>query len=106
MRPIGDAYLNTYSRVFTLEVDGRPIVAFEASGISEARQIRKESWFLDDLAILKSGGAALRAAQSKLSVRPATSEEVTVFEQAASEPSSEMMLVFLVELDGSEAKPS
>ena len=78
---------------------GRLIVAFEASRISAARQIRKESWLLDDSAILKSGGAALRAAQSKLSVRPATSEEITVFEQAAPEP-CETVLVFLVELDG------
>ena len=32
--------------------------------------------------------------------RPATSEEINVFEQAAPEPSDEMVLVFLVELDG------
>ena len=102
MRTIGDMYpmSPTYSRLFALEVDGRPIVAFEASRINEARQICKESWLLDDLAVLKSGGAPLRAAKSKLSVRPATSEEITVFEQAAPEPSDEMVLVFLVELDG------
>ena len=103
MRTIGDTYPKmspTYSRLFALEVDGRPIIAFEASRINEARQICKESWLLDDLAVLKSGGAPLRAAKSKLSVRPATSEEITVFEQAAPEPSDEMVLVFLVELDG------
>ena len=103
MRPIGDMYPKvgpTYSRVFTLEVNGLPIVAFEASRSSEAQQLCKEKWLLDDLAILKSGGAPLRAAQSKLSVRPATSEEINVFEQAAPEPSDEMVLVFLVELDG------
>ena len=103
MRPIGDMYPKvspTYSRVFTLEVDGHPIVAFEASRSSEAQQLCKEKWLLDDLAILKSGGAPLRAAQSKLSVRPATSEEINVFEQAAPEPSDETVLVFLVELDG------
>jgi alcohol dehydrogenase class IV len=86
-------------RVFTLEVDGRPILAFEAARISEAKQICKETWLLNDLIVLKSGGVPLRTAQSKLSVRPATSEEITIFEQAAPEPSDEMVLAFLVELD-------
>jgi hypothetical protein len=95
---------STFSRVFTLEVDGRPIFAFAASRLSEARQICKEAWLLDDLAALKSGGTPLRAAQSKLAVRPATPEEITVFEQAAPEPPGEMVLAFLVHLDSRETK--
>jgi hypothetical protein len=95
---------STFSRVFTLEVDGRPIFAFAASRLSEARQICKEAWLLDDLAALKSGGTPLRSAQSKLSVRPAIPEEITVFEQAAPEPSGEMVLAFLVVLDSRETK--
>lgn len=58
-----------YSRVFTLEVDGRPIFAFEAVTARGAQQLAKERWLLDDLMILTSGGApsglaiqALRAA--------------------------------------------
>ena len=88
-----------FSRVFALEVDGRPILAFEARRIREAQEICKGSWLLDDLAGLKSGGAPLRAATSRLSVRPATSEEITVFEQVSQEPSDEMVLAFLIELD-------
>jgi hypothetical protein len=38
-----------FSRVLTLEVDGRPILAFEASGTRQAQQICKETWLLDDL---------------------------------------------------------
>jgi hypothetical protein len=95
---------DSFSRVFTLEVDGRPILAFAASRTSEAQQICKEAWLLDDLAVLKSGGMPLRRAQSKLLVRGATPEETTVFEQAAPEPSGDMVLAFLVELDGWETK--
>jgi hypothetical protein len=96
---------STISRVFTLEVDGRPILAFAATRLSEARQICKEAWLLDDLAALTSGGIPLRTEQSKLSVRPATSEEITVFEQAAPEPSGEMVLAFLVHLDLKRREP-
>ena len=94
----------SFSRVFTLEVDGRPILAFAASRLSEARQISKEAWLLNDLAVLKSDGMPLRTAQSKLLVRGATPEETTVFEQAAPEPSGDMVLAFLVELDSRETK--
>jgi hypothetical protein len=95
----------TYSRVFTLEVDHRPIVVFEADRVKEARQLCRESWLLDDLAHLKSGGIPLGTARSKLLVRLATAAEIAVFEQADPEPSGDMVLAYLVELDGPEAKP-
>ena len=57
------------------EVDGRPIFAFEAVTARGAQQLAKERWLLDDLMILRSGGAPLRASQSKLSVRLATAEK-------------------------------
>jgi hypothetical protein len=93
------------SRVFALQVDERPILAFAASRLSEARQICKEDWLLDDLAVLTSGGTPLRTLQSKLWVRPATPDEITVFEQAAPEPSGEMVLAFLVDLDLKRREP-
>jgi hypothetical protein len=68
-----------FSRVFTLEVDGRPILAFEASGTREAQKLCQESWLHNDLSILTSGGVRLRTAKSKLSVRPASPDEATVF---------------------------
>jgi hypothetical protein len=93
-----------FSRVFTLEVDGRPILAFEAGGNRKAQQICNEPWLLDDLSLLRSGGAALRTAQSKLSVRPATPEEAAAFGQAAKNDklSDDMPLVYLIDLDGLE----
>jgi len=48
-----------FSRVFTLEVDGRPTLAFEAIRTREAQQICNESWLRDDLASLKSCGVPL-----------------------------------------------
>lgn len=90
----------SFSRVFTLEVDGQPVLAFAAARLREAQQICKEPWLLDDLAALKSCGIPIRTAQSKLFVRVATPEETTVFEQAAPEPSGDMVLAFLVEIDG------
>jgi hypothetical protein len=93
-----------FSRVFTLEVDGRATLAFEASATKQAMQLCKEQWLLDDLTFLRSNGVPLGTVGSKLSVRPATPEEITVFEQAAesAEPSDDMVLAYLVELDGWE----
>jgi hypothetical protein len=92
-----------FSRVFTLEVDGKPTLAFEASGTKEARQISLESWLLNDLSSLTSSGVRLRTAASKLSVRLASPDEATVFALVANNTKSlseDLVLAYLVELDG------
>jgi hypothetical protein len=95
-----------FSRVFTLEVDGRATLAFEASATRQAMELCKESWLLDDLTFLRSNGVPLGTVGSRLSVRPATPKEITVFKQAAesAEASDDMVLAYLVELDGWEAQ--
>jgi hypothetical protein len=96
------------SRVFTLEVDGRPTLAFEASGTRQAKEICEVSWLLNDLSILTSGGARLRTARSRLSVRPASPDEATVFGLVANmtkDSSEDMVLAYLVDLDGQEDPP-
>jgi hypothetical protein len=87
-----------FSRIFTLEVDGRPTLAFEASGTKQAKQICQESWLLNDLSILTSGGVRLRTAKSKLSVRLASPDEATIFAFVANKtsPSEDMVLAYLV----------
>jgi hypothetical protein len=52
---------------------------------------------------LRSGGAQLFTAQSKLSVRLATAEEAIIFGHAANlaKPADEMVLAYLAELDDS-----
>jgi hypothetical protein len=93
-----------FSRIFTLEADGRPIIAFEASGTREAQQLCQESWLLNDLSALTSAGVRLRTAKSKLSVRLASPDEATIFRLVAdaTTPSPDMVLAYLVRLDGRE----
>lgn len=97
--------MSSFSRVFTLEVDGRAILSFEAQNSSTAKQICKESWLRDDLTSLTSSGVPLASVGSTLSVRFASPEEITVFEQAAPEPSDEMVIAYLIELDRSKSGP-
>jgi hypothetical protein len=94
--------MTDFSRVFTLLVDGRPKLSFEASSVRQAMEIRKEPWLRDDLTSQTSNGIPLCSAKSKLSVRPANVEEAIMFNQAASvaKPSDEILLAYLVELDG------
>jgi hypothetical protein len=56
-----------FSRVFALEVDGKPALAFEARNVPQAQELCKESWLRDDLASLKS--VASRFTQHSLSSR-------------------------------------
>jgi hypothetical protein len=90
-----------FSRVFTLEVDGRPTLSFEARNTSDARQLCKESWLRGDLIVLSSGGVPLCSDRSKLTVRLATDEEAAIYEQAATiaKPSDDMVIAYLIELD-------
>lgn len=91
-----------FSRVFTLEVDERPILAFEAQAAREAQSLCKETWLREDLASLKSRGQSLlTTADAKLSVRPATAEEAAAFSHGAdvAKPSDDMVMVYLIELD-------
>jgi hypothetical protein len=92
---------DAFSRVFTLEVDGRPTLAFEASRTKESQEICKEAWLRDDLIVLSSGGVSICGDRSKLSVRPAFDEEVVIYQQAAevAKPSDDLVLAFLIELD-------
>jgi hypothetical protein len=94
--------MTDFSRVFTLLVDGRPTLSFEAGTTKQATEIRKEPWLRDDLTSQTRNGIPLCSVKSKLSVRPANVEEINMFNQAASvaKPSDEMLLAYLVELDG------
>ena len=82
-----------FSRVFTLEVDGRAILAFKSDNANQAKQLCKEAWLLDDLKVFTSDGVSLRTDQSQLSVRTATAEEALVFGEAAelAKPSDDLL---------------
>jgi hypothetical protein len=87
-----------FSRIFALAVDGRPILAFEAGGHCDAQQICKELWLHDDLAELKSGGVPLYTAQSNPS-QPPQVENILLIQAAAREPSEDMVIGYLIEVD-------
>jgi hypothetical protein len=88
-------------RVFALDVDGKPTLAFEAQNLMEARELCREVWLRADLGSQKSNGIPLCDANSELSARRANAEEAKLFGQArgATKPSDELVLAYLVELD-------
>jgi hypothetical protein len=91
------------SRIFTIEVDGKPTVVFEASSRSEAKELSREEWFRADLSLQMSAGAPLSASTSNYRARYALPEEVARFEQlrvALGRPPDDLQLIYLVELDG------
>jgi len=92
--------------IFTMEIDGNPTLAFEARNMTEARALCKEQWLLEDLGALSSSGSTLCGVGAKLAVRRATEGERHVYREAEqSVPASDdLVLAYLVELDGFETE--
>jgi hypothetical protein len=88
--------------IFALDVDGKPTTAFEANNLREARELCKEKWLRDDLRALRSNGVSLLREGARLTVRRATEPEKLIFQEAdqSVEPSGELVLAYLVDLDG------
>ena len=89
--------------VFSIEVGGTPVVAFEASGQRQARELCREAWFLDELVLLKSNGRPVYTRGSSLKVRSANAIEVQTYREEAAKtakPSDNLFLAYLVSLDG------
>jgi hypothetical protein len=89
--------------VFALDIDGKPTMAFEARNFREASELCREDWLRADLRALTSNGIPLWTAGAKLTVRKATESESQVYRDAGreAEASHDLLLVYLVELDGS-----
>ncbi len=88
--------------IATVEVDGRPTVAFEARNSREASQLLKEHWFLEDLQELKTDGSPLWDGKARLRSRAASEEEIKKYEAMAAEAddtTGDIILAFLVPLD-------
>ena len=87
-------------RVFTLSVGDRPVLAFQATRLSEARELIQEEWLQDDLVALTSDLSPLWDRTERLSVRGATNEETArYFDSERVAEAGELVLVYLVELD-------
>ena len=77
------------SRVFVLETqDGHALVAFEATSLTEAAQLPKEAWLIEDLAV-RHNGKKQWSSNGKLRVRGATADEVSFYRAAFMVASSE-----------------
>jgi hypothetical protein len=94
--------LNGPSQIFTLEIDGRPTLVFEAAEIAEATQICFDADLRCDLRALTSDGIPICTENATLDARPAAQEEVAAFERAVklAPASDEPTMAFLVKIDG------
>jgi hypothetical protein len=89
--------------VFTIEVDRKPVLTFEAKLHSEAELILADEQLRTTLCASKSGGVPLCDDHSILRLRLAHSDEAKRYrEEAASNPTDHLKLVYLVDLDPSE----
>ena len=92
---------NPLALIFTIEVDGRPTVSFEARQLREASELCKEEWFRSDLNALKSNDEPVCRIGAKLKARIATEGERARYREASQEveASDDIVMVYLVELD-------
>lgn len=88
--------------IFTIEVDGKPTMAFEASKLREAAELCNEEWLRADLNKLSSSGTPLCGLGSKLKARIANQPEREIYRDAAkvAAVSDDILFVYLLEVDG------
>jgi hypothetical protein len=87
--------------IFTIEVDGRPTVSFEARQLREASELCQEEWFRSDLNALSSNGEPICKVGSKLKARVANETERAKYRDGAQEVevSDDIVMVYLIDLD-------
>jgi hypothetical protein len=89
-------------QLFTLEINGRPTLVFEAMEFAEAGEISLDPDLRSDLRTLTADGIPICPLDATFSPRPATQEEIVVFERAVelAPASEEPTIAFLIKLDG------
>lgn len=91
--------------IFTLDIGGRPTLAFEARNLRESQQLCHEYWLRRDIADLTSNGTPLWDGKARLSARRSTEDKIAAYREAArdaTQPHDDLLLAYLVELDNSE----
>jgi len=94
--------------IFTLDVGGRPTLAFEAKNLRESQQLCHEHWLRSDIAGLMSNGSPLWDGKARLRARRSTDQEIALYREAARDAlqtRGDLLLAYLVELDGIEGAP-
>jgi hypothetical protein len=84
--------------IWTLEVDGRPTLAFEARKYREANDLCHQDWLRVELGLQKLNGVALCSVDSHLRIRLARAAEVVLYRQVA-EANNSSDDTYLIELD-------
>jgi hypothetical protein len=89
-------------QVFTLEIDGRPTLVFEAMGPAEACEICLDVELRLDLSALTSDGVPIYTEGATLVSRRAVQAEVASFKRAVelAPTSDEPTMAFLIKIDG------
>jgi hypothetical protein len=87
--------------IFTIDIGDAPALTFEAQNLREARELCHEHWLKEDLVEAQSNGVPLWNGKAKLTARPALPDEAALFVEAknSTEPSDDLMLVYLMEVD-------
>ena len=86
--------------IWTLEIDGKPTLAFEAMKYREADEICHQEWLRLELGQRKINYVPLCGADSHLRIRLARPAEILLYRQAAeANKLSDNNLVYLIELD-------
>jgi hypothetical protein len=88
--------------IFTIEINDTPTVALQAKRHRDAESLCEQDWLRTDLSTLTSKGNPLCDASATMKVRLATPAEVALYRQAtqSTEPSDDINVVYLVDLDG------
>jgi hypothetical protein len=86
--------------IYTILADDKPVAALEANR-TEARELCKERWFLEELSGLKVNGEPIYKPETRLRARPATEDEWAIYDQECktAEDSDEVLFVYLIDLD-------
>src|SRR5437868_5483439 len=85
------------AKVFTVEIEGNPIVSFEATSTREAAELLKEDWFRSELRSRTSSGAPLWNGTAAMRSRPANQCEIDRYRSmidAAADESGDLFLAF------------
>jgi hypothetical protein len=86
--------------IWTLEIDGKPTLAFEAEKYREAYEICHKEWLRLELGQRKINYVPLCGADSRLRIRLARPTEMDLYRQAAeTNKLSDDRLAYLIELD-------
>jgi hypothetical protein len=89
-------------QVFVLDIDRRPTLAFEATGLAEAQETCRDADLWTDLSALTSDGAPVCGPSSTLGLRMAAQEEIAAYRHAVERaPASDQpTMTFLIKIDG------